>query len=99
MGPKVERTMAIAVYFPVKNMPAKLYDQVMEELTGAGAGAPKGRLYHSAFGDPSGLRVFDVYDSPESFEAFGAILGAILAKHGIDTGEPMVQPMHNVVLG
>jgi hypothetical protein len=38
----------------------------------------------------NGLQVFDVRDSQETFDAFGATLMPILADAGIDPGEPMV---------
>jgi hypothetical protein len=46
-----------------------------------------------------GLHVFDVWDSQESFAAFGETLMPILAEAGIDPGEPMVSPVHNIIIG
>jgi hypothetical protein len=43
--------------------------------------------------------VFDVWDSQESFAAFGETLMPILAEAGIDPGEPMVSPVHNIIIG
>ncbi len=90
--------MALAIYFDVKNMPADRYDEVMKRLADAGAANPPGRLYHAAFGDPSGLQVFDVWDSKESFEAFGPTLMPILGSLGIDPGQPMPAAIHNIVV-
>lgn len=90
--------MAIAIYFnPVRPMSAATYDECMRMLDAAGAAAPKGRSYHSAFGPPEALMVFDVWDSAEDFEAFGSTLMPILAELGVDVGEPMIMPVHNVV--
>ena len=90
--------MGIAIYFnPIKPMSASTYDECMRKLDAAGAAAPKGRSYHSTFGPPEALMVFDVWDSAEDFEAFGATLMPILAELGVDVGEPMIMPVHNVV--
>jgi len=55
--------MAIGAYFSPKTMNTQQYAEVMKQLAAAGAGSPKGRSYHSAFGDPNALMVFDVWDS------------------------------------
>jgi hypothetical protein len=90
--------MAIAIYFnPTTPMSADTYDECMRKLDAAGATTPKGRSHHSTFGPPEALMVFDIWDSPETFEAFGATLMPILAELGVDVGEPMVMPVHNVV--
>ena len=65
----------------------------------AGQGAPAGRTYHAAFEGENGLQVFDVWDSPEAFEAFGETLMPILSAAGIDPGEPMISPIHNIIIG
>jgi hypothetical protein len=45
------------------------------------------------------IQVFDVWDSQESFEAFGATLLPIMAELGSDPGQPMVAPVHNIIKG
>ena len=35
----------------------------------------------------------------ESFEAFGATLLPIMAELGADPGQPMVMPVHNIIVG
>jgi hypothetical protein len=90
--------MAIAAYFnPTKAMSKTAYDGVMKELDAAGASAPKGRTHHSTFGPDDALMVFDIWDSVEDFEAFGATLMPILAAAGVDAGEPTIMPNHNNV--
>jgi hypothetical protein len=63
------------------------------------AGAPKGRSYHASFGDPNALHVYDVWDSQADFDAFGATLMPILAKHGIDPGQPQIAPIYKIIVG
>jgi hypothetical protein len=91
--------MAICVYFPVEGMSADKYDQVIKELEEAGAGSPPGRSYHVAFQMGDGLQVVDVWDSQEALDAFGQTLMPILAKHGVDPGEPSVGEVRNVIVG
>ena len=43
--------------------------------------------------------VFDVWDSAAQFEAFGETLMPILAELGLDTGEPEIMPVHNIIAG
>ena len=90
--------MALAFYFnPATPMSAATYDDVMKRLDAAGAGSPKGRTHHSSFGPPEALMVYDVWESQEEFEAFGATLMPILGELGVDPGEPTVMPVHNIV--
>ena len=90
--------MALGIYFSPVAMNTQKYDECIKRLQAAGAGRPAGRLYHAAFGDPKELRVFDVWDSQASFDAFGATLMPILAGLGIDPGKPTVMPIHNVIV-
>ena len=91
--------MAIGIYFAVQGMSADKYDDVIKQLEDAGQGAPKGRSYHVAFEGENGLQVFDVWNSQEDFDAFGQTLMPILAGAGIDPGEPMISPVHNIIIG
>ena len=91
--------MAIGIYFPVQGMTAEKYDNVISQLEDAGAGAPAGRSYHCAFQGEAGLHVFDVWESQEAFDAFGETLMPILGAAGIDPGEPMISPVHNIIIG
>lgn len=88
--------MAIAAYFQPKAM---TYDQYLEihrrlEAAGVGLGNQDGRLHHSCFGDDGSLAVYDIWESPEQFEAFGAKLQPILAEMGVEmSGPPAVMPV------
>ena len=91
--------MAITLSFAPRSMTAQQYDDVIRRLEAAGAGAPPGRLYHVATGTGDRLRVVDVWDSQESFEAFGRTLMPILQEVGIDPGQPEVAPVHKIIHG
>ena len=90
--------MALGFYFPPTAFTVAQYDDAIKRLSAAGAGHPKGRRYHACFGEPDKLQVFDVWDSKETFEAFGAVLVPILQSVGVQHSEPMVMPIHNVIV-
>ena len=89
----------IGAYFSPVSMNVEQYEDVLKRLEAAGQGAPKGRVYHSAFGANDHLMVFDIWEDQASFEAFGPILMPILAEVGIDPGQPDVMPVHKIIAG
>ena len=91
--------MAIGLYFNPPSMTATQYDEVTRRLEAAGEGKPVGRLYHSCFGSADKLQVFDIWESQEDFDRFGATLLPILEQMGVDPGQPMVEPVHNLIPG
>jgi len=76
--------VAIGVYFVPASLTAQQYDGAITRLEAAGAGKPAGRSYHTCFGEPNKLAVFEVWDSMASLERFGQTLMPILAEIGID---------------
>ena len=91
--------MAIGIYFSPESFPVDKYDSTLKDLEDAGAGAPAGRLNHSAHESPGGHNDIDVWESKEALEAFGATLLPILSAAGVDPGEPMISEVHNVITG
>jgi hypothetical protein len=91
--------MALGFYFRSDSFSPDQYDEAINRLNAAGAGAPEGRLHHGALESDGNIQVFDVWESQESFEAFGATLIPILTDLGVDPGQPMVAPVHNVIKG
>lgn len=90
----------IIAHFEPKNMNANTYAEVLRKLEAAGAGTPPGRIFHVSYGDPSALKVVDIYDTPQSMEAFGKVLMPILGALGVEmTTPPQVTPIHNVIRG
>jgi hypothetical protein len=89
--------MAIGVYFSPVSMNKAQYDECMSKLAATGADRPKGRSYHSCFGEGDHLMVFDIWDSQEDMDAFGPTLMPILASIGIDPGQPDIMPIVNIV--
>jgi hypothetical protein len=88
--------MAIAAYFHPKGMTLDQFNQVHVLLKESGQDDPSGRIHHSCIGEDGDLMVYDVWESPEAFQAFGEALMPIIAKVGIDIGEPAVMPVHRM---
>jgi hypothetical protein len=91
--------MAIGVYIKAASMTAAQYDDIIGRLDAAGAGKPAGRLYHACFGSGDKLQVFDIWESQQAFDKFGETLMPILQEIGLDSGQPMVEPVHNLIPG
>ena len=81
------------------SFPAEKYDQAVRRLEDAGAGAPEGRTFHVALETNGEINVFDIWESQEAFDAFGATLMPILTELGVNPGTPMVATVHNVIEG
>jgi hypothetical protein len=91
--------MALGFLFTPTGFTPDNYDEVIRRLEAAGAGAPEGRTNHFAVETDGGIQVFDVWESQEAFEAFGATLLPIMAEMGADPGLPTVGRVHNVIDG
>jgi hypothetical protein len=91
--------MALGFYFTPSSFTPSQYDDTISRLEAAGAGAPAGRLYHVALETDGKIQVFDVWDSQESFEAFGPTLLPIMGALGADPGQPNVSPVRNIIKG
>ena len=76
--------MALGFYFTPSGFTPELYDEVIRRLEEAGAGAPEGRSNHFALETNGEIQVFDVWESQQAFEAFGATLLPIMAELGAD---------------
>ena len=90
--------MAIGIYFAPPALSAAQYDESIKRLKKAGAGNPPGRSYHSAFGPPDKLMVFEVWTSQKAFDKFAKTLMPILQEMSVDPGQPQVMPMHDVIV-
>ena len=91
--------MTIIVHFTSKNMTRDSYAEALRRVEQAGQGTPSGRLHHTCYGAEGPLRVIEVWDTPESFRAFGATLMPILAELGVELEEPEISPVHNIIRG
>ena len=90
--------MSIVVRFSPTNLTAELYDSTTQKLEDAGIEfPPDGMDVHVCFGPEGNLRVSEVWDSREQFEAFGEKLMPALAEAGIEfSGDPEVYEVHSL---
>ena len=91
--------MALGFYFSPAGFTPEIYDDTIKQLEAAGAGAPDGRTLHVALDVGGAIHVFDIWESQEQFEVFGATLMPIMGAAGVDPGEPMVASVHSVLEG
>ena len=91
--------LALGFYITAKGFTQERYDTTLVQLEEAGAGAPDGRISHVALETDGEIQVFDVWESQEAFDAFGATLIPILTAAGIEINEPMVARVHNEIKG
>ena len=90
--------MSIVARFTPANLTTEKYNEAIRRLEEAGAWPPDGLEYHVFFGSEGNLRVSEIWDSREQFEAFGEPLMPILAEVGIEfSGAPEVLEVHNIV--
>jgi hypothetical protein len=85
--------MAFAVTFTT-NLTTAQYDEIWRQLRERQADHPVGRLSHVGFEQDSVMRVVDVWDSMEHFEAFGATLMPIIAEMGGEATPTIVEARH-----
>jgi hypothetical protein len=90
--------MAFGFYITGTGFTTERYDTTTVELDEAGAGSPAGRISHVAMETDGEITVFDVWETPEDFAAFGETLLPILTAAGIEVSEPMVAPVHNTII-
>lgn len=89
--------MSMLVRFPPSNVTKDQYESVRSALTEAGNWPADGCQIHVAFGDDQDIRVSEIWESKEKFEAFGETLQPELEKAGIQlTGEPEFFDTHRV---
>ncbi len=91
--------MAFVMRFTPQGMNEAKYDEAIRRLEEAGAGTPVGRLYHVCFGDKENLYVSDIWDSMENFDKFGQTLMPIMQGLGVDSGQPEIIEVHNIIKG
>lgn len=90
--------MSLLVRFaPTSETTTAQYDDTIRRLEEAGDFPPDGLDYHVCFLVDGDVRVSEIWDSPEQFEAFGQRLMPILEEVGIDPGEPNILEVHNII--
>jgi hypothetical protein len=90
--------VSIVVRFNPTSLTREQYDEVITRLQAQGDFPPEGLSYHIFFGPDDALKVSEVWDSHEQFEAFAPRLMPILEAVGIQfAGPPEALPVHAVI--
>ena len=90
--------MSILVRFTPTTATVQQYDETIRLLDQGGDWPPDGLEYHVCFsGSGDNIRVSEIWESPEKFQAFGERLMPVLAQVGIEAGEPEIVEVHNVI--
>jgi hypothetical protein len=91
--------VSIVVRFNPKNVTREMYDEVARRLEEAGQwpDAP-GLEFHVLYGEEGSLRVSEIWDSSASLQAYGEIIGPIMAEVGVEmASEPEIYEVQNIV--
>jgi hypothetical protein len=97
-GSKHEREPVLARFTAAADVTMEQYDETIRRLKGAGDWPPDGMAYHVAFGTAGNLRVSEVWDSREQFDAGVKRLMPILNDVGIGfASEPEMLEIHNII--
>lgn len=97
--PAAKPAGAVLVFFDAKGMTTAQYDQVVAGLSKVlGEAAPAGQLFHAAYKTEEGLKVIDIWESAERFQAFGGTLVPLLQGAGVTPPPPAVYSLYNYVI-
>ena len=89
--------MSMLARFTPPSLTAEQYDKTISDLEAAGDFPPDGLDLHVCFGTDGSLKVSEIWDSREQFEAFGERLMPVLEEAGIEPGEPETVEIHNII--
>ena len=89
--------MSILVRFAPESATVDQYDETIRLMDAKGELQPDGQELHVCFVVDGKVRVSEVWDSQEQFEAHGEQLMPVLQQVGIDPGQPEIMEVHNVV--
>ncbi|MFT3865139.1 MAG: hypothetical protein QM729_12760 [Solirubrobacterales bacterium] len=86
-----------ALYFAQKMRPEQ-YQAIEDRLIADGHAHPSGRLYHFVIDTDEGIDVFDVWDSPGSFDAFRPVIRPLLEAGEVAMGAPQGGDVRSLTL-
>ena len=91
------KTKILARFTLAGDVSTDQYDKAMRRLEESGHWLPEGLEYHVAFRSNGNLRVSEIWDSREQFDAFGEHLMPLLKGEGIEfRGDPEMLEIHNI---
>ncbi len=89
---------AVLIFHDVKGMTPEQYETIIQDLTKVNAFGLKAQLFHACFKTPEGLKVVDIWESPEALQSFAGTLIPILTKvFGAAPPPPAVYGLYNYV--
>jgi hypothetical protein len=92
--------MSVVVRYNPASLTAAKYDEAVQrvnnELGLSETDPPEGCDLHVCFGTDGDLRISEIWESREQWEAFGEKLMPILQQVGIDPGQPDVYEVHRL---
>jgi hypothetical protein len=91
------KTSILARFTPTSDVTKEQYDETIRRLEKSGDWLPEGLEYHVAFKSDGKLRVSEIWDSREQFDAFGERLMPVLKDVGIEPGKPEMLEIHNII--
>ena len=92
------KTRILARFNASRNVTTEQYDEAIRRLEKSGDWLPEGLEHHVAFQSHGNLRVSEIWDSREEFDAFSERLMPVLKDVGIElTGEPEMLEIHNII--
>ena len=91
------KTSILARFAPTSNVTSEQYDESIRRLEKSGDWLPEGLEYHVAFKSDGKVRVSEIWDSREQFDAFGERLMPVLKDVGIEPGKPEMLEIHNII--
>jgi hypothetical protein len=74
--------MSVLARFTPRSLTVQKYEEANRRLEESGDWPPEGMEYHVLFGPDDNLRVSEIWDSQEQFEAFGERLMPVLRTSG-----------------
>ena len=86
--------MPVAVHISPRHMSKEDYESLIAELKASGADRPAGRLFNAAYGDNE-VRMFELWESAEHFDAYRDDLYAALESVGLESGNVEVHALHS----
>lgn len=96
--PATRPANAIMVFHDVKGMTEAQYENILTDLRTANAFGNPAQLFHVCFKTSDGLKVVDIWESPEALQSFAGTLVPILTKiFGAEPPPPAVYSLYNVV--
>lgn len=96
--PSAKPNKAVLIFHDVKGMTPEKYETILKELDLAKSLGKPEQLFHAVFKTPDGLKVVDIWESPEALQNFATALIPILTKvFGAAPPQPAVYGLYNYV--